>query len=65
MRYLTQKSMHMARMLLWLVGVAGTRRVKTYLVNRPELILYDISVIITESVLYMNVKPCSTADTIP
>ena len=55
----------MARMLLWLIGVARTRRVKTYLVNRPELILYDISVRITESVLFQNVKPCSTADTIP
>lgn len=65
MRHLTKMSMPMARMLLWLIGVARTRRVKTYLVNRPELILYDISVRITESVLFQNVKPCSTADTIP
>lgn len=47
-------SMPMARMLLSLVDVARTRRVNSHLVNRPELILYDISVIITESVLYRN-----------
>jgi hypothetical protein len=50
-------SMPMAKMLRSFVEVAGTRGVKSYLVNMPELTLYDISVKIIESVLYMNVKP--------
>ena len=41
-------SMPVARILLLFVDVARTRRVNSYLVNRPESILYDISVIIVD-----------------
>ena len=51
-RYLTQMNMPVERMLLSFADVAKTRRVNssTYLVNRPELILYDIGVITIEKV---------------
>jgi len=48
--------MLVARMLLSLVDVIDALGIGSHLVNRPELILYNISVIIIESVLYINVK---------
>jgi hypothetical protein len=56
--------MPVARTLLCLVDVVEMSIINAHLVNRPELILYDIRVIIIESVLNMDVKSGPAAEAI-
>jgi hypothetical protein len=51
-QYLTVTNMLVARMLLSSADAVEALGMESHLANRPELILYDISVVIIEPVLY-------------